>query len=90
MPDAAFVGERVRSFVAVSSWFWYCYPCAQPEDDSDEPQARQKKIDSKEAVTMATKRSTKAIKASKNRTKKIPSVKRLDSVRPLVLAPGRT
>jgi len=29
LPDAAFMGERVRSFVAVSSWFWYCYPCAQ-------------------------------------------------------------
>jgi hypothetical protein len=34
LPDSAFVGERVRSFVAVSSWFWHCYPCVQPEDDS--------------------------------------------------------
>jgi hypothetical protein len=40
LPDCAFVGERVRSFIAVSSWFWYCYPCAQPGDDSDESQAR--------------------------------------------------
>lgn len=36
LPDAAFAGERVRSFVAVSSWFWYCYPCAQPQGDTDE------------------------------------------------------
>jgi hypothetical protein len=40
LPDAAFAGERVHSFIAVSSWFWYCYPCAQPGDDSNEPQAR--------------------------------------------------
>jgi hypothetical protein len=39
LPDCAFVGERVRSFVAVSSWFWYCYPCVQPNDDS-EPESR--------------------------------------------------
>jgi hypothetical protein len=32
LPEAAFVGERVRSFIAVSSWFWYCYPCSQSED----------------------------------------------------------
>ena len=44
LPDSAFVGERVRSFVAVSSWFWYCYPCAQPGDDSNESQARYKKF----------------------------------------------
>jgi hypothetical protein len=36
LPDSAFSGERVRSFVAVSSWFWYCYPCVQPQDDSDD------------------------------------------------------
>jgi hypothetical protein len=36
LPDSAFAGERVRSFVAVSSWFWYCYPCVQPEDDSED------------------------------------------------------
>jgi hypothetical protein len=40
LPDSAFVGERVRSFVAVSSWFWYCYPCGEPnqggESDSRE------------------------------------------------------
>jgi hypothetical protein len=40
LPDCAFVGERVRTFVAVSSWFWYCYPCGQPnhggESDSRE------------------------------------------------------
>jgi hypothetical protein len=36
LPDSAFAGERVRSFVAVSSWFWYCYPGAQPEDDSED------------------------------------------------------
>jgi hypothetical protein len=40
LPDSAFAGERVRSFVAVSSWFWYCYRCAQPGDDSNESQAR--------------------------------------------------
>jgi hypothetical protein len=34
LPESAFAGERVRSFIAVSSWFWYCYPCAQPEDGS--------------------------------------------------------
>lgn len=27
-PPDAFVGERVTSFVAASSWFWYCYPCS--------------------------------------------------------------
>lgn len=32
---------------------------------------------------MATKQSTKATKASKNRAKRIPSVKRLESVRTL-------
>jgi len=32
LPDSYFAGERVRSFVAVSSWFWYCYPCARPEE----------------------------------------------------------
>jgi hypothetical protein len=26
-PPDAFVGERVTSFLAASSWFWYCYPC---------------------------------------------------------------
>ena len=36
LPDSAFVGERVLSFVAVSSWFWYCYPCAQPNDGADD------------------------------------------------------
>jgi hypothetical protein len=36
LPDSAFAGEHVRSFVAVSSWFWYCYPCAQAKDDSDQ------------------------------------------------------
>jgi hypothetical protein len=34
LPESAFVGERVRSFIAVSSWFWYCYPCSQPRDES--------------------------------------------------------
>jgi hypothetical protein len=34
LPDSAFVGERVRSFIAVSSWFWYCYPCAQKDADT--------------------------------------------------------
>lgn len=32
LPESAFAGERVRSFIAVSSWFWRCYPCAQPEE----------------------------------------------------------
>jgi hypothetical protein len=42
LPDSAFAGERVRSFVAVSSWFWYCYPCVQPNDRS-EPASREDK-----------------------------------------------
>jgi len=33
---------------------------------------------------MATKRSSKAVKAGKNRSKRIPSVKRLKEVRPLL------
>ena len=40
LPDSAYVGDRVRSFVAVSSWFWYCYPCAQAEDDRGDVQER--------------------------------------------------
>jgi hypothetical protein len=40
LPDSAFAGERVRSFVAVSSWFWYCYPCVQPNDESDDSRAK--------------------------------------------------
>jgi hypothetical protein len=28
LPAAAFAGERVRSYVAASSWFWQCYTCA--------------------------------------------------------------
>ena len=34
---------------------------------------------------MATKRSSKASKSSKNRAKRIPSVKRLEGVRPLAM-----
>jgi hypothetical protein len=34
LPDSASAGERVRRFIAVSSWFWYCYPCAQPNGAS--------------------------------------------------------
>jgi hypothetical protein len=26
-PPGAFQGERIRSFLAASSWFWYCYTC---------------------------------------------------------------
>jgi len=33
---------------------------------------------------MATKRSSKAVKSAKNRSKRIPSVKSLESVRPLL------
>jgi hypothetical protein len=40
LPDSAFAGERVRSFVAVSSWFWYCYPCVQPQNDRDDSRAK--------------------------------------------------
>jgi hypothetical protein len=29
----------VRSFVAVSSWFWSCFPCVQP-NDAPEPDSR--------------------------------------------------
>lgn len=28
LPAVAFAGERVRSYVAASSWFWQCYTCA--------------------------------------------------------------
>lgn len=42
LPDSAFEGERVRSFVAVSSWFWYCYPCPKPEDNSADSRAEVK------------------------------------------------
>lgn len=35
LPDSAFAGERVRSFIAISSWFWYCYPCLQPQDGAN-------------------------------------------------------
>jgi hypothetical protein len=38
---------------------------------------------SKEAMSMATKRSSKAVKSAKNRSKRIPSVKRLEGVRTL-------
>jgi hypothetical protein len=34
------VCERVRSFIAVSSWFWYRYPCVQPNDESDDSRAK--------------------------------------------------
>lgn len=33
--ESAFAGERVRRFVAVSSWFWYCFPCVQPNDGGE-------------------------------------------------------
>jgi len=36
LPYSALAGERVRSFVAVSSWFWHCYPCAHQEGESDD------------------------------------------------------
>jgi hypothetical protein len=36
-----------------------------------------------EEMTMATKRTSKAMKAGKNRSKRVPSVKRLSAVRPL-------
>lgn len=42
LPDSAFAGERVRSFVAVSSWFWYCYPGMQRDDAGDALGSRQK------------------------------------------------
>ena len=32
-PPEAYVGERVRSFLAASSWFWYCYTCFQPNPE---------------------------------------------------------
>jgi hypothetical protein len=35
---------------------------------------------------MATKQSSKANKSSKNRSKRIPTVKRLDPVRPLLMS----
>jgi len=35
LPDSAFIGDRVRSFVAVSSWFWQCYPCVQPNESGE-------------------------------------------------------
>ena len=37
---------------------------------------------------MATKRSGKPLKGSKNRPKRIPSVKRIEPVRPLRVSPG--
>jgi len=37
--ESAVAGERVRSFVAVSSWFWSCFPCVQP-NDAPEPDSR--------------------------------------------------
>jgi hypothetical protein len=40
LPDCAFAGERVHSFVAVSSWFWHCYPCVQSNDGNDDSQAQ--------------------------------------------------
>jgi hypothetical protein len=36
---------------------------------------------------MATKRSSKATRSSKNRSERIPSIKRLNAVRPLKAAP---
>lgn len=35
LPESAFAGERMRSFIAVSSWFWHCYTCAHPEEASE-------------------------------------------------------
>jgi hypothetical protein len=35
---------------------------------------------------MGTKRSSEAMKATKNRPKRVPSVKKLDSVRPLLMS----
>ena len=28
-PPEVLRGERVRTFLAASSWFWYCYTCFQ-------------------------------------------------------------
>ena len=41
-PADAFEGERVRTFLAASSWFWYCYTCFQQNEDekTDGPAAR--------------------------------------------------
>jgi hypothetical protein len=41
-PADAFEGERVRTFLAASSWLWYCYTCFQQSEGekSDGPAAQ--------------------------------------------------
>lgn len=41
-PAQVFLDERVRTFLAASSWFWYCYTCFQQNegDKSGAPAAQ--------------------------------------------------